>query len=94
MAGITSAVASNPDGSYYCVGKNGPTLVSGLDPRWAVAVMLGNCGLGSQMVRFFVERDSSDATAWHLSELKYEALGTGQTVPCGSAKVPADIRCA
>jgi hypothetical protein len=92
FAGIAAAVQARPDGSYYCA-TPGSTWVSGEDANWAVASMRSNCGLGSQTVRFFVSRSSPTVTDWVLRERQYELLGTGLPIPCGSAAVPADIRC-
>ncbi len=89
---IAAAVAKNPDGSYYCAERR-TTWVSTLRPRWALAQMLSNCGLGSQTVRFFLERNSGQRAGWHLVERHYEQLGTGKGIPCGSQRTPADIRC-
>lgn len=90
---IARAVAENPDGDYFCPSREA-VWVSTTDSRWAVAVMRSNCGVGSQTVRFFVHRNERTSKRWKLRERKYERLGTGLGIPCGSRRVPSDIRCA
>lgn len=88
---ISAAVERNPDGSYYCAERR-TTWVSTQRRNWALAQMRSNCGLGSQTVRFFLERRAG-RPGWRLAERHYERLGTGSGVPCGSRRVPPDIRC-
>lgn len=89
---IAAAVAKNPDGDYYCA-ERASTWVSTLRSRWALAQMRSNCGLGSQTVRFFLKRRIGQQKGWRLVERHYERLGTGEGIPCGSRRTPADIRC-
>jgi hypothetical protein len=89
---IAAAVAKNPDGSYYCA-KRRSTWVSTVRPRWALAQMRSNCGLGSQTVRFFLKQRTGRRAGWRLVERHYERLGAGAGVPCGSQRTPPDIRC-
>lgn len=88
---IAAAVKKNPDGSYYCA-RRSTTWVSTLRRRWALAEMRSNCGLGSQTVRFFVKRRPR-GKGWRLVERRYERLGSGRGVGCGSRRVPPDLRC-
>lgn len=94
---IYAAVEKGPDGNFYCATPRS-TFVSGTDSRWAAAVMRSNCqnglAFGSQTVRFFLNRSRRASQGWRLMERQYERLGSGQGTPCGSARVPADIRCA
>lgn len=93
FAGIAKAVAAGPDRGFYCPQRDA-VWISTTNSKWAVAVMLSNCGQGSQTVRFFVYRERHGSNVWTLRERKYEALGTGKGIPCGSRRVPTDIRCA
>lgn len=88
---IAAAVEKNPDGSYYCAERE-TTWASTLRPRWALAEMRSNCGLGSQTVRFFLKRRTGQK-GWRVAERHYERLGMGEGVPCGSRRTPPDIRC-
>jgi peptidyl-prolyl cis-trans isomerase B (cyclophilin B) len=88
---LEAAVAKNPHGAYYCAERKG-TWLSTLRPRWALAQMRSNCGLGSQTVRFFLVR-TGKTQGWRIAERRYEQLGAGRGIPCGSPRVPRDIRC-
>lgn len=89
---ISAAVKKNPAGSYYCA-KRSTTWISTLRRRWALAEMRGNCGRGSQTVRFFLKRRAGARKGWRLVERRYERPGSGRGVGCGSRRVPTDLRC-
>lgn len=88
---IRKALEGHLQQGYYCP-RRVNSRISDSNRRWAMTQSRSNCGLGSQTVRHFVSR-AKGGTGWKFRQFRYELLGSGQPVPCGSRKVPRDIRC-
>jgi hypothetical protein len=87
-----AAAVDHKTGHFYCAHR-GAVDVSTVNPRWAAAFAISNCGSGSLEARFYLRRPTAHSARWQVIEATYHR-GVGARGPaCASARVPRDIRC-
>lgn len=76
----------------YCARRDAVD-VSTVDPRWAAAFGISNCGGGSGEARFYLRRPTRHSAHWRVVQVTYAHGVGGGGPPCGGARVPRDVRC-